>query len=180
MGEELETRNWRTVLRDIVLFASTVGVVITFLGWMFLSWSEWKDVPDRLSNLETIISAQSGEKPQVVKFIGHGVVNEGQVEQGGSISVVYVLRRTVSCNTTVRVRFYNHETNTIESSASYEIPAVTSPVSTSFSQFAVQVQIPPNLRPGIYSYFPEMIPLDCGVYESIVVPMSDPFEVTGR
>ncbi|MEM9524587.1 MAG: hypothetical protein AAF982_11500 [Pseudomonadota bacterium] len=54
---------------------------------------------------------------------------------------------------------------------------VVASVAAEYGGFAVQMRIPRDLPPGVYSYFPEIIPLECGVHRPRVPPMFDPFAV---
>ncbi len=77
----------------------------------------------------------------------------------------------------MRVQFYDHATNTIASRQIYDIPSIKASVSLEFDDFAFKLFVPQDLPVGMYSYFPEIIPIDCGVYETVIPPMSLPFNV---
>ena len=161
--------------------AAVVSLVISVIGYLVLTWTDWKDVPDRIANLETaqarLIAQMNVNTPEALSFQGTGVVPFNRVEQGGVVQVTYVLRSNIDCRREVHVRFFNHESNTIASSFSYVVPAVRVPVSRGFTDFTIPVRIPENLPPGVYSYFPEIIPIDCGIYPPVLPPMSEAFEV---
>ena len=172
--QTFKLRDW---LQLLTLIAGVVGVVVTALGWAFLQWSEWKDVPERMARVEQRLASIGSDTPEVILFKGAGQVAQKAVRPGDAITVVYVLRRTIDCQTEVRVRFYSYQTNLIPPSLTYSVPAVRAPVSEDYTAFAVQVSIPKHTPPGTYSYFPEIVPRDCGVYGAVVPPMSEPFEV---
>lgn len=169
------------VLKDwlqlLVAMATVTTLATTFVAWAFTQWSDWRDVPERMIAMEARLATLPGAvAPQLVEFLGRGVVPHAKVAAGQRVAITYVLRRTVSCETTVRVRFFDFSTNTVL--PGYEVTAIKSAVANTFSDFTVSVLIPKDLPPGLYSYFPEFIPLECGVYGAIVPPMSDPFVVT--
>lgn len=168
-------RDW---LQLLLAMAGVVSVVGTALGWVFVTATAWKDVPERLRALESRIAALPGAAlPEVVEFRGSGIVSASSVKAGGRITITYVLRRSIDCATDIRVRFFDHGANVL-SSVTYVIPAVRSPVSSSFLAFPIQVAIPRELPAGLYSYFPEILPQSCGVYGPMMPPMSEAFEVT--
>lgn len=176
-------------LKDWVQLLAAIGgvtaTVFGLLGWLFLTWSDWRDMPQRVTAMEdsilavkTQLASLPGYKsPELVEFRGGGAVSADTVAAGGRVTVTYVLRRVIDCPTTIRVRFWDFSTNTVVGFP--DVPAVRSPVTQTFSPFAVQVVIPRDLPPGRYAYFPEIVPQACGVYGPVTPPMSDIFEVTG-
>lgn len=173
-------------LKTLAILAAVV-TGLTFVISAF--FPQWVDAPDKIeANTAAIVETNNAiellsaslalVRPQVVDFKGNLVPYPSLIEAGKSLTMSMVVRRNVSCDTLVRIRFFNHRTNTIQSRVTYEIRAVKSPVSATFTSFSLQLFIPDELPPGVYSYFPELIPIDCGVYEPVVSPMSLPFEVT--
>lgn len=135
------------------------------------------DVTNEVQRLRTDLNAV---EPQILDFRGNLIPALIEVRQGTGLPITMVVRRNVSCDTIVRVRFQSHLTNTIAARHSYDIPAVRAPVTATFAPFTIQLFIPESLPPGMYSYFPEIIPRDCGVYAPIVSPMSLPFRVVSN
>lgn len=174
------TFTFRDWIQLLVAMGAMFSMVLTAAGWVILTWTEWKDVPERLSGVEQgmgLLNDRFGAmEPRVVEFSGGGIVAKPTVARGGTLTVSYVLRRTIDCDTDIRVRFYDHSRNIVVSS--YTIPAIRAAVSIRFAPFPVSVRIPADLPPGRYSYLPEIIPQNCGVYGPIVPPLSEAFEVT--
>lgn len=177
-----KTFRFKDWLQLMMLMAGVMTLVSGIIGWSFLRWSEWRDVPERLGNLEVqqqaIMNQIGASRPAVIHFSGGGIVAQATTAPGGSIAVTYVLRRTIDCATEIHVRFFDHSRNIIAGAYSYTIPAIRSPVSSDYSSFTVPVRIPDNLPAGTYSYFPEIVPQNCGVYGPIVAPMSETFTVS--
>lgn len=183
-----EPRNGIFVMKDwaqlLLAMGAVVGMVSGLVFWVFASVSPYRNLPADVQELkagqiaiEARLATLSGtNSPQIVHFLGAGKIAVPRAKAGGRIAVTYVLRRTIDCETTIRVRFFDYSDNTVLSA--YNIDAVRSPVSATFNPFTVRVVIPKDMEPGKYSYFPEIVPLNCGVYGTIVPPMSDVFEVT--
>lgn len=185
--------DWFDLLIRTVAVAGIIGAI--FVGSVRAFLPQWYNAPDKIAELSEDFDGLSedleqlgGElaalrgdlkntTPQLLDFKGTIIVTEEEVAQGQELHVTLVVRRNVSCDTTVRVRFWDHGSNTIASRHSYDIPAVKAPVSANFQAFPLSIFIPFDLPPGRYSYFPEIIPLDCGVYRPLVPPMSLPFDV---
>lgn len=173
-------KRWAIGLKDLFQLVMAAATVITLTGSVFV-WTlprlfpEWAAIPDRIAAVEASMQTLASARPAVVVFSGAGIVSAPTVAAGESLTVVYVLRRTIACETTVNMRFWDHDTNTVIAGPS--MPAVRSPVSPDFGPFAVRVKIPDELPPGHYSYLPEIVPLNCGVYGAITPPMSETFEV---
>lgn len=167
----------------LTIFAA-LSAVIGIIGWSFLRWSEWEGLPGKVRDVQVAVteirSSLGASRPQLLEFKGGGVVASGAVEQGGSITVVYVLRRVIDCPTDIVVRFYDHARNIVNARHSYVVPATRSPVSLNYSTFPIPVTIPVDLPPGVYSYFPEIIPKECGIYGAFVPPISEAFEVVAK
>jgi hypothetical protein len=156
---------------------------------------EWASLPEKVeanteialasaevgsANATTLAEIQSSlatGRPQLIDFRGNLIVPNPVVEAGGVLGVVALLRRNASCDTRIRVRFWDHNNNTIASRYTNTIDATKAPVTQIFIPFALQVSIPANMQEGVYSYFAEVIPINCGVYEPLQAPMSEPFRV---
>jgi hypothetical protein len=167
------------------LFIKTFSVLT--LAGMLLMFSlntlapDWMNVPSDINSLATEVGALRVQidrfAPQIIEYKGSVIVVNTKVKRGDTISLTSVIRRNVGCEMTTNVRFFNHNSNTLALSHFYVISSVNAPVSKDFSSFSWQIKIPEDLPVGTYSYFPEVIPVECGVYERIVTPMSDPFTV---
>lgn len=171
------------ILKSIALAAMVITFAGTGFAYLFpLLAPDWANLPDSVRDntlaVESLNVRLAREVPTIVDFQGGLLVTQSQVSPGDSVTVVAVLRRNVSCETNIRVRFFDHSDNIINQKFSYLIPSVRAPITSTFIAFPIRVFIPDNLPTGTYSYFPEIIPLDCGVYKTIVPPMSDPFYVT--
>lgn len=177
-GGIFRLKDW---LQLLLTMAAVVSLVISVIGYVFLTWTDWKDVPERISSLEDaqarLIAQMNINTPEALSFLGTGIVPFNRVNQGGSIQVTYTLRKNIDCRSDVYVRFFDHETNTIAQSYTYQIPSVRSPVTRTFGNFTINVKVPDDLPPGIYSYYPELVFNDCGIYGPVIPPMSEAFEV---
>jgi hypothetical protein len=173
-------RDWLDLFIKTVAVLALVGTATAFT--LNAVAPEWIDVPSDINSLATEVGALRVQidrfAPQIVEFKGNLIAANTEVNSGSSIELTGVVRRNVGCETTIKVRFFNHGTNLIDAANIYEIPTVKSPVSRDFSAFTWQTRIPEDLPTGTYSYFAEIIPLECGVYERIIAPMSLPFNVT--
>lgn len=174
-------KDWAQLLLAI---GAVVGMVSGLVIWVFASVSPYRNLPADVQDLKAgqiaidarIVALAGTNSPQIVHFQGAGKIAVPRVKAGGRVAVTFVLRRTIDCDTTIRVRFFDYSDNTVVTA--YDMAAVRSPVSATFNPFTVRVVIPKDMEPGMYSYFPEIVPLNCGVYGPIVPPMSDVFEVT--
>jgi hypothetical protein len=169
-------------LKNVLTIAAVIGLLTTSVTAGYTFYSTWKDIPSQVTELtqavQTLVDVVEREIPQIVDFVGGGILSDsGPFKAGDSPRFAYTLRRNVSCPTDILVRFYDHESGTINNSYSYIIPEVQSPVTRSFAAFSVPIRLPKDLPAGKYSYFPEIIPLDCGVYRTITPPMSEAFYV---
>lgn len=178
------------VLRDFLVVSAFFGATTTGLSILLKPyWEPFATLPQQLismqqemvdTNLELAeLRATLTEltEPQIVEFQGIGVVTGDKVvKAGGSISVLYSLRRNASCDTEVRRILYDVDRNvSVQVGTSWAIKA---PVTTAFIPFTVtNIEIPLTLRPGRYVYYPELTPVSCRPYGTIRVPMSEVFEV---
>tara|TARA_R110002049_G_scaffold23545_10_gene83636 strand:- start:27954 stop:28502 length:549 start_codon:yes stop_codon:yes gene_type:complete len=164
------------LLKLVLTIAAVVSLLFGAMGWAFLRWSEWREVPSRLLAVETRLAALPDKlSPNILDFRGIGLISQDTVRRGGILTVVYVVRRTIDCETTIRVQFFDHSKNLTV--YGYDMPAVRAPVSSGFSAFAARVRIPDDLPDGTYSYWPVILPIQCGVYGAVTPPMSEPFEI---
>jgi len=173
-------KDWLDLGIKTVAVLALAGTAITFTVRAIAPG--WVDIPSDISSLATEVSALRVQidlnSPQIVEYKGNLIASKDPVKAGDSISMTAVLRRNVGCDSDVRVRFFDHNSNTIATSFIYETSSNRSPVSRQYGNFSWQVKIPDDLPPGLYSYFPEVIPKECGVYGPVVAPMSNPFTVT--
>ena len=169
-------------LKFFLSIVASVTVVTSAFAWAAARYTEITTIPARISTLEaSIVSLESSlgkTKPQLIDFQGAGVPSKQVVQRGEIVNFTYLLKRNLNCDTQVFVRFYDHNNHRF-SPITKIVPAVKSPVTRTFNIFSVPVVIPSDLPDGVYSYAPEMKPLDCGVYESFIVPLSLPFKVEG-
>lgn len=177
-------------IKSMTFTAMLIAGFTAAIAWVFpILAPEWADLPAKVeanteigvANTETLADIQTAIRtgePQLIDFRGNLLVPNPTIKAGGILDIVTLLRRNASCDTRVRVRFWDYSRNSIASRHTYVIDATKAPVTTTFIPFALQVFIPYELPPGTYSYFAEIIPLNCGVYRNIPAPMSDPFVVT--
>jgi hypothetical protein len=172
-------RDWMDLFIKTVTVLSLAGMLFVFT--VNTVAPNWVNVPSDISSLATEVGALRVQidrfAPQIIEYKGTVIVADATVKRGDTLSLTAVIRRNVGCEMDTNVRFFNHESNTFALPQFYVISSVNAPVSNDFSAFTWQITIPENLPTGTYSYFPEIIPVECGVYKRIVTPMSDPFTV---
>lgn len=173
--------SWNEYLKFFLTLIAALSFIFTAIGYSAAKLTDIASIPERLEAVEISVDQTNlllrGFRPEIVDFRGVGIVADNQIFAGDTITVTYTLRRNVACETDIRVNFYNHDTNSMSAQYSYTIPAIRSPVSKDYSHFPVEIRIPEDLPEGIYSYAPLIIPLDCGVYGTLTVPLSESFYV---
>lgn len=178
-------------LRDVLVVCAVISLLFGGLSAVLRPyWEPFAELPGQIMGLQQELADTNIElaelranltdltEPRIVEFQGIGVVtSEKAVKAGGAISVLYSLRRNASCDTEVQRIFYDVDRNVFVQAGTFW--AIKAPVTTSFIPFTVtDIEIPKNLRPGRYVYYPELTPVDCRPYGAIRVPMSSVFEVT--
>lgn len=139
-----------------------------------------KIVTKEISEINEEIKSLRESSPALLDFSGGGEVAphpRGYYRPGEVVTITYLLRRNATCETDIRVQFYDWALSQINPRYTSTIPALKSAVSREFTLFSVPVALPPTMDDGFYSYAPEIIPLECGVYKSFKAPLSGAFEV---
>lgn len=157
---------------------TAVAAAVSAVFWWFVEprITPLLALPQEVAKMQDKLDKLALEERAIVDFVGSGVVRDSTVKRGGQISVTYVLRRNVACNTDVLVRFFSIYDNTYTVNRE-RVPAVRAPVSRDYGIFTVKVRVPATLHPGLYVYHPELIPIDCGVYRQPAVPLTNVFAV---
>lgn len=164
--------------RDIVV----ISTVVTLIFGLFAAltkpyWEPFARLPENMVLLQTELAEarsllEGSIEPRIVDFQGRGiVVSVSPITAGGTVQILYSLRRNATCATEVTPIFYNVDRGI--SIQGEVVPAIRAPVTATFQPFSVPIQIPEWLTAGRYIYYPEITPLDCGVYNRIRVPPSD-------
>jgi len=134
-----------------------------------------------IASVDGIAARLPPERP-FIEFQSGGrlVAPDGAVfAPGDDVPFLYYLRRNRDCPSTVRIQFYDANINAITARYSYEIPAVQAAPSFGFQAMLIEVTLPDNIRPGLYSYAPRIIPdrLQCPGEADVTPAPSDFFEV---
>ena len=168
-------RDW---LKNIASVISSTAIVGAALWWIFSPRIDpILNLPDQVTDLKTEItdiqlSLKEKTTPQFIKFLGNALVVD---RKKNTVTFLYLLKREVSCNTDVHIRFYNVGNNRY-----YKfnvIPSTKAPVTSEYYPFSLDIKIPESLPPGRYSYHPRLIPQECGVYKEVIPPLSETFIV---
>jgi hypothetical protein len=129
----------------------------------------------------TTLSAQFNTLPQppIVEFNGRGsVARSGPFRRGGSVPIVYSLRRNATCPTSVEIHFIEQRGGTIATEYTSRVTGTQASVIPFFQNFTINVRLPRDMRPGIYAYEPILMPdPSCSDGHPIAPPRSDWFEV---
>jgi hypothetical protein len=129
---------------------------------------------DRLASQIALVDPR-----ELLEFNGAPILLRESVRRGETIPVLYSLRRTEDCPTTIIVQFVSGELQRVDTALTYSIEATRSRVSRDFGNFVVDVRIPAGTQPGRYSYQPVAVPENCGGgNRRIAVPPTRLFEVT--
>jgi hypothetical protein len=167
------------IVKSVIVGGIVVSFTVAAIRMLAPEWitlpADVRSLSEEVSNLRLDIDSRS---PQVVDFKGNLIVSQTEMKAGEALTMVAVLRRNVSCDTKLTIRFWDHDRNIIADEYTYERFAQKAPVTREFSSFAFTVLLPENLRDGTYSYFPLLEPVGCGVYRPVNAPMSTPFTVT--
>lgn len=169
--------------RDILvlgsLFAMLGGIIITVSRPY---WEPFAEMPENVATIQRqILEIQrqiaANIRPEIVDF-RTAIAVEDQVIQGGTLTVLYHLRRNASCGTAVEPIFLDVDVNVPFYGT--EVPEQRAPVTDEFINFPVTVGIPQTMPPGRYVYTPRITPEQCGVYGEMRVMPTTVFEVIAR
>lgn len=111
-------------------------------------------------------------KPKTVDTLGVGLIHK---QENNTLTLVYMLKRNVSCEGRINVRFWNVEGGYFAHSS--WTPTIKSAIIGELTPFKIDIPIPETLKNGNYIYAPVLHPIDCGVYGVQVLPPSEIFEV---
>ena len=185
MTDEGKKSMWHHIVaagRDILV----VSAVLTLMSGIAVTitkpfWKPFADVPAKLQELrltqqELKATLSKAIRPEIVEFRGKSqIVGNKKVRAGGTMTILYFLRRNASCKTQVERRFYDVDRGVHISGPTLE--AQQAPVTENFIPFKLDIDIPIFLRPGKYIYTPTLLPIDCGIYTRMTVLPSEIFEV---
>lgn len=173
MGAWLQARA-RTVT-DVSAALMIVGSLLWFMAQPYVK--PFLDMPERLDALEKRAFSFPLQLP-IAEFVGRGVVLDppGTVYQpGGTVPLIYKVRRNVSCDVRITPTFINLATN--RPYVGQPFLAIKAPVTQTFVAFPLAAQLPDNLPAGWYVYDPDGDPVECGIYTGYNPTLSDPFYV---
>lgn len=120
-----------------------------------------------------------GRDFRLVDFEGVGLIIDAEnAYPGGWIEVFYMLRRNASCDSDIVPKFFDMGTKLVTQGPI--IPSVKAPVTATFIPFALRIRLPDEIFPGFYTYIPDVVPKDCGVYDRMTVTPTQIFEVKQR
>jgi len=181
-GRRFNVKNFKDWM-DLIIKTAAVGALSIAVTAFFVNAvaPEWANVPKDINSLATEVAALreviSFNEPQIVEFKGNLIVADNKLRAGDNLQVTAVLRRNAGCATQVINQFYDHNANLLVSRYTYVTDAVKTPVSEDFGVYTFQVVLPSDMSLGRYSYSAKLVPLECGVYEEIVLPLSTPFYI---
>lgn len=157
-------------------------VLITLVSMIFSAiimitrpyWEPFQSLPEKV---DLLLAQNAGKAPRILDFQGNALVlNEGStLEANDDLEVIYSLRRNIPCDTIVYPEFHNVDTGFVKVGPS--LSAQKAPVTRDFNPFRLSVQLPDDIQPGRYIYYPRVSPQDCGVYEEMRVTPSQVFTV---
>lgn len=173
--------------RDMGVIVATVGTILALVGLAARPYTQpFLELPEKLGELQLQLAKTQLElaeirEPRIVDFIGHGIVlghRDQRIHPGSSIRLLYNMRRNASCATDLEIGFINVSDGT--RLVTHTQRAVQAPVTLDYAPFFLRLRVPPELPPGVWSYQPRMVPLDCGVYGPYLGAISEPFHVVER
>tara|TARA_R110002020_G_scaffold109660_7_gene253735 strand:- start:3354 stop:3902 length:549 start_codon:yes stop_codon:yes gene_type:complete len=169
----------KDILTLVLLISSVTVLLFSLFVWVVSPRFEpYLDLPSRLTGIEAAVSLIV--QPSLIEFRGSGhlVDQKDSYKRGEVILVRYLLKRVASCDTKIRIRFYN-----TVSGAYFQGPLIDAskaPVTTTFSNFRLNIKVPDDLPNGEWTYHPVIIPIECGLYNGeFVPPHTDAFIVKG-
>lgn len=124
------------------------------------------ELPARVEGIErTVVAILDQSDPPFISFFGKGEILQVTDD---FIEIHYWLKREASCDSVVKIRFYNVDEGLQLQGES--IPSVKAAVTTSYIPFKIRVSLPGYLEKGKrYVYNPVMHTTDCGVYDKTEV-----------
>ena len=165
--------------------AKTISAISIVIGAVWFTTKPvvepYLDIPDKLDGAiseitQLDIKLSASKHLQFLTFVGNGLITSQTRE---SLELLYIISRKVSCDTKVLVRFWEVDKGYF--AYTHEVPAYKSPVTEIPQPFKVLINLPSTLPEGRYIYLPTLTPIDCGVYETTVVPPpSSIFEYPGE
>lgn len=168
--------------RDIVVISAVLGILFSAAGYVFAPrWKPYKDLPDDVHALKVALghvqtSLAEGSRPRVVDTQGNGqIVGPELLEAGQPLTLVYSLRRNISCDGLYKQNYFNVDTGTTFYGGVVE--AQKAPTTKIYLPFKISIYLPEFIPPGRYIYTPEMVPKECGVYGTQTIAPSQIFTV---
>lgn len=177
------------IARDVLTISAVLSVVGSIF-WVLASpyLKPFLELPEKVAQIQAQLAPISD--PKLVEFQGiamilnrdaHGWGHEAGggfplFKRGQHLLLLYNLRRNADCATQIEVTFIDIRSGS--KIVTGTLPAVQAPVTTDFTYFILQREIPANLPPGLYTYYPRIVPVNCGVYRPFNGNMSEIFEVT--
>lgn len=176
------------IARDVLTISavlSVAGSVLWFAARPYLQ--PFLDLPEKVAQIQVQLAPIS--EPKLVEFQGTALILNGDAhkkgqesgkrfpvfEAGDNMRLLFNLRRNADCATEIELTYIDVRNGSKIVTGTQR--ATQAPVSSDYTFFILQRRIPENLPPGIYTYYPRIIPLNCGVYRPYNGNMSDIFEV---
>jgi len=169
--------------RDIAVLGSVAGALLAAsIALTRPYWEPFANLPEDVARIQQqVVTIQTrlteGLSPEIVSF-KQSISVQDTVKQGGTLAILYFLKRHASCQTEVRPLFYDIKQNFSISAEPFL--AQRAPVTTQYILFQVRVPIPEDIPLGEYVYVAELVPIDCGVYGPMRALPSQTFTVTER
>lgn len=169
------------MILGVISLAGAAVSAILFLSGLFELPRAFDEQAKQINSIRedvtNLTAAFNSSRPEVIALEGVCMSSKPVVRQGETQVIVYTLRRNISCDTDIVVRFWSYSRNILDSVNTYTVPATKAPVTSSMIYFPVTVRIPEHLPPDEYSYAPLVKPKDCGIYTDQTLPLSEKFTV---
>jgi hypothetical protein len=161
--------------RDILTISAVLGVLGSGFWFVVKPYLDpFLELPTKVAEINARLMPLA--RPHLVEFNGHAMILSSKtIPQGGSLRLLFHLRRNADCSTDVDHAFINVDTGA--RIAGETVRAVQAPVTEDFTSFILSIKVPIFLPAGRYTYFPRIVPINCGIYQPYNGAMSDVFEV---
>lgn len=173
------------IARDVMTIAAVVGLLSSAFWVVARPYLvPYLELPQQIAEFRRDIAKMQLQLaeirvPRIVDFDGLGQIIDGEdVRPGGTITVLFSLRRNASCATDIDVYFF--DVNKGSKFFSHTMRSVQAPVSNEYDLYLYRIRVPGDTPPGQYIYYPRINPVECGVYGPYNGAATTPFTVRER